>query len=68
MEALAAFSVIFLAFALLGVVHLIGQILAVVDIVRREDPQVVGDSRLLWVLIVIFVPFGWLVYFIIGRR
>jgi hypothetical protein len=62
------FWTFFLFAAVLGIVHFVGQLLALLDILRREDPQLLGDSRLLWVLIVIFVPFGWLFYFIVGRR
>jgi hypothetical protein len=52
----------------LSVLQLIGLVLALVDILRREDPDVVGDSRVIWVLIVILIPFAWLAYFLFGRR
>jgi hypothetical protein len=59
----------FLFFTLaLSIVHLAGQIWALIDLLRREDPQVVGNSRVLWALIVIFIPFGWLGYLVAGRR
>jgi hypothetical protein len=62
------FWALFAGMFFLGIIHLVGQLVALIDILRREDPQLTGDSRLLWVLIVIFVPFGWLLYFVIGRR
>jgi hypothetical protein len=62
------FYLFFFVAAILAIVHFVGQLLALLDILRREDAQLLGDSRLLWVLIVIFVPFGWLFYFIVGRR
>ena len=52
----------------LSILHLAGQIWALVDLLKREDPQVVGDSRVLWALIVILIPFGWLAYLVAGRR
>lgn len=52
----------------LSLLQLIGLGLALVDILRREDPDVVGDSRVIWVIIVIFIPFAWLAYFLVGRR
>lgn len=62
-----AFGFAFLAFVL-SIVHLVGQIWALVDLLKRDDPHVVGDSRVLWALIVIFIPFGWLGYLVAGRR
>ena len=27
-----------------------------------------GNQKIFWLLLCIFVPFGWLIYFLIGRR
>jgi type III secretory pathway component EscS len=43
---------------------IIPQILAIVHIVRS---QLESNLKLIWVLVTIFVPFGWLVYFLAGR-
>jgi hypothetical protein len=46
----------------------LGPIAALVSIFQRTDSQVAGDSRVLWALVVLFIPFAWVVYFLIGRR
>ncbi len=43
---------------------IIPQILAIVHIVRS---QLESNLKLIWVLVTIFIPFGWLVYFLVGR-
>ena len=48
--------------------QLIGLILAIVDLLGREDHRVVGNSRVIWVIIVIFIPLAWIAYFVAGRR
>jgi hypothetical protein len=40
----------------LGLLQFLGMVVALVDILRREDPDVVGDSRVIGV------------YFLLGRR
>jgi hypothetical protein len=52
----------------LGLLQFLGMVVALVDILRREDPDVVGDSRVIWVIIVILIPFAWVAYFLLGRR
>ena len=58
----------FFVVMLLSIAHLIGQIWAIIDLLKREDPQVAGNSRVVWALVIIFLPFGWLVYLAAGRR
>jgi cytochrome bd-type quinol oxidase subunit 1 len=59
----------FFFFALgFGLIQLVGLIFALVDILRREDRDVVGDSRVIWVVIVVFIPLAWAAYFLVGRR
>ena len=60
----AAFLIIFLVGALL----FIGPIAALVSIFQRSDQQVAGNSRVLWALVILFLPFAWVVYFLAGRR
>ena len=51
-----------------GILQFVGLVLALIDLLRREDHQVVGNSRVIWVLIILFVPLAWIVYFVAGRR
>jgi hypothetical protein len=62
------FGETFVAFFVLAMAQFVGFILALVDLLRREDADVVGNSRVLWALIVLFIPFGWVAYFVAGRR
>lgn len=62
------FAPIFFFAVVFSIVQLIGLILAIVDLLKREDHQVVGNSRVIWVLIVIFIPLAWIAYFVAGRR
>lgn len=40
------------------------QILAILSIVRSN---LESNLKLVWTLVTIFIPFGWLVYFLAGR-
>lgn len=62
------FAPFFLFAVAFSLIQFVGLILALVDILRREDPDVVGGSRVIWVIIVIFVPLAWIAYFVAGRR
>ena len=62
------FAPFFFLAVVFSVVQFVGLILALIDILRREDPDVVGNSRVIWVIIVIFIPLAWIVYFFAGRR
>ncbi len=62
------FGSFFLIAILLSAVFFVGLIAALVSMFQRTDEQVVGDSRVLWALVVLFVPFGFLAYFLVGRR
>lgn len=54
------------SFGLILVLILILPVIALVDIVRS---QFVGNDKLIWVLIVLFLPvLGSILYFIIGNR
>ena len=50
-------------FLLLGIT-IIPQIIAIVHIVRSS---LESNLKLIWVLVTLFIPFGWLVYFLAGR-
>lgn len=55
-------EIIFLL-VLLGLT-IIPQVMAIVHIVKSS---LESNLKLIWVLVTIFVPFGWLVYFLAGR-
>jgi hypothetical protein len=59
---------LFSIFFIVAIAQFIGLILALVDLLRREDAGVVGNSRVLWALIILFIPLGWVAYFVVGRR
>ena len=63
-----AFGTIFAFWLLSSVAYFVGLVAALVSIFQRSDLQVVGDSRVLWALVVLFVPFGFVAYFLMGRR
>lgn len=62
------FGSLFLITILLSVLYFVGLIAALVSLFQRTDQQVVGDSRVLWALVVLLVPFGFIGYFLFGRR
>lgn len=53
---------------LLLLVNLVLVIAALISIFNREDTDVTGNSRVLWALVVLLLPFGWLGYFVLARR
>ncbi|MCP1384225.1 PLDc N-terminal domain-containing protein [Runella salmonicolor] len=55
-------EVIFI-FLLLGLT-IVPQIIAIVHIVRST---LENTLKLIWVLVTLFIPLGWLVYFLAGR-
>jgi hypothetical protein len=57
-----------IVFLLIGLLLLIGPIAALISLFRREDSQVAGNSRVLWALVILLIPFAWVVYFLIGRK
>jgi ABC-type amino acid transport system permease subunit len=60
-------SIIMLVF-LFAAFQVVGVIAAFVSLFQRTDQQVVGDSRILWALVVLFIPLGFVAYFLLGRR
>jgi hypothetical protein len=56
---------VFLAF---GAVMVLGPLLALVSLFNRTDGEVAGGSRVLWGLVILVIPFAWIVYFLFGRR
>lgn len=54
---------VILIFLILGLT-LIPQVIAIVHIVRSS---LENTLKLIWVLVTLFIPFGWLVYLLAGR-
>lgn len=57
-----------LVFLLFGVLMVLGPLAALVSLFRRTDSEVAGGSRVLWGLVILVIPFAWVVYFLLGRR
>jgi H+/Cl- antiporter ClcA len=51
-----------------GFILAICPILALISLFRRSDNEVAGNSRVLWALVILFIPFSCVVYFLIGRK
>ena len=43
------------------------RIYAIIDLMK-EDRRVRGDNKIIWVLVIGLVNFGWLIYFLVGRK
>jgi hypothetical protein len=43
------------------------RIYAIIDILK-EDQQVKGNNKIVWIVIVGFINFGWVIYFLFGRE
>lgn len=42
------------------------RIFAIIDIIK-EDRRVRGNNKIIWVIAVALVNFGWIIYFLFGR-
>jgi hypothetical protein len=45
-------------------ITIIPQIIAIVNLVQSS---LESNMKIVWALVIIFVPFGWLVYFLVGK-
>lgn len=52
----------------LAIISFFGPIAVLISLFRRSDNEVAGGSRVLWAIVVIFIPFAWIVYFLVGRK
>jgi hypothetical protein len=57
-------GLLFFSIAFFSFCYMAFMIFAVVDIVKSEFDS---NQKLIWLLITIFVPFGLLIYFFVGR-
>jgi hypothetical protein len=53
---------------LVGALMVLAPLAAIVSLFRRTDGEVAGGSRVLWALVILVIPFAWIVYFAFGRR
>jgi len=42
------------------------RIFAIIDIIK-EDRRVKGNNKIIWLLVIALVNFGWIIYFLFGR-
>ncbi len=61
--------ILLVVLALLVVVQIGLEVWAIVDIVRRPKEQIVGENKVLWIALVVFVNLiGAIVYLVVGRK
>jgi hypothetical protein len=42
------------------------RIFAIIDIIK-DDRRVKGNNKIIWLLVIALVNFGWVIYFLLGR-
>ncbi|MFB6143987.1 MAG: hypothetical protein ABEJ98_01625 [Candidatus Nanohaloarchaea archaeon] len=62
----AGFGFFFLIVLLLSLVEFIGKIYGTYTVLIRRE--LTSEQRVIYLLLVWFVPFGWLIYFLLGRE
>ncbi len=57
------------AIILFGIVQIAVEVYAIVDIIRRPADRIVGDKKIWWLLLVLFVNLiGAVIYLVAGRK
>lgn len=59
------FEIIFILWQIFLLSWILFLIIASIDIAKSKFE---GNQKIFWLLLCLFVPFGWLIYFIIGRK
>ncbi len=59
------FEIIFILWQTFLLSWVVFLIIASIDIAKNKFE---GNQKIFWLLLCIFVPFGWLIYFLIGRK
>ncbi|MBC5792780.1 MAG: hypothetical protein H8Z69_01950 [Nanohaloarchaea archaeon] len=62
----AGFGFLFLFILALGVIELIGKIYGTYNSLSRND--LTSEQRLIYLGIIWFIPLGWLIYLILGKK
>jgi len=47
-------------------IDVIFKIYAIIDILK-EDRQVKGGNKIIWILVAVLINYGWVIYFIFGK-
>ncbi|MFQ3275314.1 MAG: hypothetical protein ACI9LV_000342 [Candidatus Nanohaloarchaea archaeon] len=61
-----AFSAFFLSSMLLGLIEIVGKVYGTFRCLIRED--LTSEQRIIYLLLIWFIPLGWLVYFLLGTE
>jgi hypothetical protein len=61
-----AFSAIFFGGLLVGLVEFLGKLYGTFSCISHEDLS--GEQRIIYLVIIWFIPFGWLAYIIAGKE
>lgn len=56
----------FLIFGILGLLEIMGKIYGIYRCLVRKD--LTSEQRIIYVLLIWFVPLGWLIYFLLGTE
>ena len=55
-----------LVVGILGLINLVLWLWALIDVIKRQFTK--SSSKVIWILVIIFIPFGPLIYLIFGRK
>lgn len=62
----AGFSIFFLFVVLLSLVELAGKVYGTYRVLVRKELS--SEQRIIYLVVIWFVPLGWLIYFLLGRE
>ena len=60
------FSTFFLGALLIGFIELLGKVYGTYDSLVRDD--LTQEQRIIYLLIIWFIPFGWIIYILLGKE
>ncbi|MFB6291867.1 MAG: hypothetical protein ABEI58_00570 [Candidatus Nanohaloarchaea archaeon] len=60
------FTFFFLTFLFLGAVEILGKIYGTFRCLARQDLS--AEQRIIYLVLIWFVPLGWLIYFVLGTK
>jgi hypothetical protein len=63
---LGAFGFLFGGAFLLGLVEFLGKVYGTYSCFARQDLS--GEQRIIYLAIIWFIPFGWLIYLVLGKE
>jgi hypothetical protein len=62
----AGFGLFFIGAIILGLIEFIGKVYGTFRCLVRED--LTGEQRLIYLIIIWFVPLGWIIYLLLGTE